>query len=242
MGLIDALKSGGNSLINALRGAKAETVAPTTTQPMAQPLQAPQTPSSTPGLLQALQKPQNPLISALRGVFPATHDISIAPDAPTSTPITKTPMVKTPAVIEQMQPKPIQKTPQAPTTTIRDAIALNETSIIPEAKKYTFTRFSGIKALGRAMGKYQITEGELKDYAEKYLGQKVTAKQFLNSPALQDKYMLAKIERLRSELGMTDDQIFAAHFGGINYNINRKSVQEYIKRGLNHLNNLSKDE
>ena len=39
------------------------------------------------------------------------------------------------------------------------SLGMNETSIIPEENRYTFSQPSGRKALGLALGKYQVTEG-----------------------------------------------------------------------------------
>src|SRR4051812_12898140 len=77
---------------------------------------------------------------------------------------------------------------------IRDAIAHNETR--GETNPYSFFQPSGNKTLGNALGKYQVTEGELGTYAQRFLGQPVTAAAFLASPPLQDKYVNNKIQYL----------------------------------------------
>lgn len=98
-----------------------------------------------------------------------------------------------------------------PTPMIRGAVGNNETG--GEKTPYSFYRFSGNKSLGNALGRYQITEGELKTYAKRLLGQTVTSRQFLSTPKLQDKYMDAKIEYLKAK-GLSVEEILAAHRGG----------------------------
>lgn len=98
------------------------------------------------------------------------------------------------------------------TQRVREAIAHNETRGV-KGDPYIFTKNSGMKSLGRALGRYQITEGELKTYGPKYLGQNVSAEQFLKSRALQDTYMNTKIAKL-SEKGYTPQNIADIHFSG----------------------------
>lgn len=123
---------------------------------------------------------------------------------------------------------------------LKKAIGLNETSIIKgENKKYLSQQFSGKKEIGKAIGKYRVTEAELKTYSERYLGKKVNSEEFRKSPLLQERYIENKIKYLRSR-GYNDDEIFAIHYGGLNYDINRKSVKDYIEKGKKHLNFLTK--
>jgi hypothetical protein len=107
---------------------------------------------------------------------------------------------------------PAQSPQQIQTQKIRDAIAHNETRGVA-GDPYAFYRSSGSKAAGRALGKYQVTEGELKTYSGKYLGQNVTPQQFLASPAYQDNYMNGKIARLSAQ-GYTPHQIADIHRAG----------------------------
>ncbi len=95
---------------------------------------------------------------------------------------------------------------------IRNAIAYNESRGVP-TDPYIFIKDSGNKNLGRALGKYQVTEGELKTYGGKYLGQNVTPQQFLGSRAFQDNYMNGKIARLTAQ-GYTPQQIADIHRAG----------------------------
>ncbi len=106
---------------------------------------------------------------------------------------------------------PAQSPQQVLSQKIRDAIAYNETRGVPNA--YSFSRSSGSKAVGRALGKYQVTEGELKTYGPKYLGQNITPEQFLASSTYQDNYMNGKIARLSAQ-GYTPHQIADIHRAG----------------------------
>jgi len=93
------------------------------------------------------------------------------------------------------------------------SIGMNETSIIPEGERYTFTRDSGKKELGRALGKYQVTEGELKTYGERYLGSPISSREFLENPSFQDRYMSNKAKYLADQ-GYTPQQIADIHYSG----------------------------
>ncbi len=113
------------------------------------------------------------------------------------------------------------------------AIGNNETNVVD--KPYSFKQPSGSKNLGDALGKYQVTSAELANKSTKWLGRKVTDKEFLNSPTLQDKYMEAKVAWLQSK-GLTDAQILAAHRGGYSdfgkINDTIKKYQPYVDKGL----------
>lgn len=104
------------------------------------------------------------------------------------------------------------RAPSVSTDKIRQAIALNETQGVPDP--YTFSRYSGSKIDGRAMGKYQVTEGELKTYAKRYLGTQIAPQQFNASPGLQETYMTNKINNLVKQ-GYTPHQIADIHKEGI---------------------------
>ena len=94
------------------------------------------------------------------------------------------------------------------------AIASNET----EGKKnpYSFRQFSGRKDLGDALGRYQVTEGELKLNSEKFLGKKVSPLEFLTSQNLQDKYIREKY-LYYTKLGYTPQQIADIHNKGFRF-------------------------
>ena len=100
-----------------------------------------------------------------------------------------------------------------------------------EKQPYSFSQSSGKKTQGKALGAYQVTEGELKTYAKKYLGRDVTPKEFLESPKLQDTYMTNKIQRFQNEFGMNLNEIFGAHRGGINGR-NDKEYSKYVDEAL----------
>lgn len=95
----------------------------------------------------------------------------------------------------------------------RAAIQQNETSVVP-GNPYLSKQWSGNPALGYARGAYRVTDGELKSYAAKFLGQPVTPQQFQNSPALQDKYMDGKLQYYAAQ-GYTPQQIADIHNRGI---------------------------
>jgi len=133
-------------------------------------------------------------------------------------------------VLPQGQPQePLKKDP------LIDAIAYNETGVVPEEEKYSFSQPSGNKKLGKALGKYQVTEGELKSYAPRYLGRTVTADEFLSSPEIQDEYMRNKITKLKEQGNSTED-IFRIHRGGVN----AKPTQygDYVRKGLDFVKSI----
>ena len=92
------------------------------------------------------------------------------------------------------------------------AIANNETSVVDNP--YNSKQKSGMTRLGQAMGKYRVTQGELTAYAPRYMGRAVTAKEFQNSPSIQDAYMTGKVKYL-SNLGYTPEQIADIHNKGM---------------------------
>jgi len=129
------------------------------------------------------------------------------------------------------------------------AIANNETGVITARKKdpYAFFQKSGSKALGDALGKYQVTEGELKSYAKQFLGRDVTRKEYLTSPEIQDEYVKNKVKFLKQE-GLTDAQILAVHRYGISgYGdegaLEKKvtRAQPYVAKGLKFLKESTDD-
>jgi hypothetical protein len=130
----------------------------------------------------------------------------------------------------------------------RDAIAFNETSPgVVKGDRYAYNKHSGSNAMGLDMGKYQVTEGELKTYGEQFLGRKVTAKEFLASPELQDQYMDAKITFLTDE-GLTPEEVMAFHRYGMtgwgDPEVRKRKVEkakQYIKNGMAAVNNAMRD-
>ena len=108
--------------------------------------------------------------------------------------------------------------PQAPQTPQLDrekflaALASNETGIIKN-NPYGYSRSSGYKSLGKALGKYQVTEGELKTHGQRYLGQNITPQQFLASTTAQDKYVLNKADYYMKQ-GYTPQQVADIHNKG----------------------------
>lgn len=136
-------------------------------------------------------------------------------------------------------PKEIAVTPEKEPTPDRliEAVAYNETGVIPEGKKYSFSQPSGNEKLGKALGKYQVTEGELKTYAPRYLGEATTTQEFLSNPELQDQYMQGKIDYLRKQ-GYSDEEILAIHRGGIN--APKDKYKPYVDKGMKYLSALGK--
>lgn len=106
-----------------------------------------------------------------------------------------------------------------------------------EKEPYAFRRFSGSKALGDALGAYQITENELKTYGKRFLGKNVSRKEFLSNPKLQDDYMKGKINSLM-ERGLSLEEILASHRRGMS-DLTEKGLADrlqkasrYVKKGL----------
>lgn len=87
--------------------------------------------------------------------------------------------------------KPVLPKPVIDTNKFLKAIATNETGGV-KGNPYQFSQPSGDTSLGKALGKYQVTEGELKTYGKKFLGKNITPQQYLNSPEIQDNYLLGK--------------------------------------------------
>lgn len=94
------------------------------------------------------------------------------------------------------------------------ALAYNETRGV-KTDPYAYSRPSGLPALGRALGTYQVTEGELKSYAKRYLpwAPNITGKQFLASTTAQDNYVGNKYDYYK-KLGYTAQQIADIHRAG----------------------------
>lgn len=101
-----------------------------------------------------------------------------------------------------------------------------------EKEPYKFSRFSNRKDLGNVLGKYQVTEGELKSYSKKYLGKDITTNDFLNNSQLQETYMDNKISDWK-KMGIDLDNIISNHRGGLNSRIeDYKSYIDSVKSFL----------
>lgn len=121
----------------------------------------------------------------------------------------------------------------------RTAMAIKYNETRGEKNPYDFSRFSGSKSLGNALGAYQVTEGELKTYAPKFLGRSVTSEEYQKDPSLQDMYTQAKVSYLRDK-GLNLSQILAAHRGGFS-NLNKindtmSQYKGYVDAGVTAYN------
>jgi hypothetical protein len=134
---------------------------------------------------------------------------------------------------EELKNKTLQ--PKVDFNKLKDAIAHNESR--GESKPYQFRKFSGSKAMGEDLGKYQITTEELRVYSKRFIGKQVTPDEFIASPELQDQYILGKIKNLSSR-GLTPEEILAVHRSGMSdltrESLNRKLKEraDYVKSGL----------
>ena len=128
------------------------------------------------------------------------------------------------------------------TQALIDAIAKNETGGVVLQNPYKFHKPSGSKAMGEDLGKYQITEAELRENAKKFIGRSVTKAEFLADPKLQDDYMKGKIKFL-TDAGVSVDGIIALHSQGMtgygDPKVIERKIQEsnqrrknYVKRAL----------
>lgn len=125
-------------------------------------------------------------------------------------------------------------TPSEVTPKIVDAIAFNETRGVPEGEKYIYRKFSGEEAMGDDTGKYQITEGELAAYSEKFLGFKVGAGVFQNHPEWQDIYIRNKVAFLENE-GLDIHEILALHRYGMTGWGNPVKVREKVLKAAEYI-------
>lgn len=101
--------------------------------------------------------------------------------------------------------KPEGQTPKE--ERIRNAIAQNETSIIPEGEKYTFRKSAGAGTPNNEdLGKYQVTSDELATYAKRYLGRDISPNAFIKDSNAQEVYMSNKVQRFLDE-GYDPEQI-----------------------------------
>jgi hypothetical protein len=126
--------------------------------------------------------------------------------------------------------------PQINTANVLNSIKYNETR--GEKNPYSYSRYSGSSIAGNALGAYQVTQGELNTYGQKFLGKAVTSQQFLSDPQLQDQYMQAKIQH-GLQMGLTLPQIFATHRGGYTHPDNAMvKYKGYVDSALQEYNNL----
>ncbi len=94
-----------------------------------------------------------------------------------------------------------------------NSIGSNETGGV-QGNRYAFSQPSGSSSLGNALGKYQVTEGELKSYGKRFLGQDITPQQYLASTTAQDNYMRGKANYYAGQ-GYSPQEIADIHRKGI---------------------------
>jgi len=82
-----------------------------------------------------------------------------------------------------------------------------------KTSKWSDRKLGPASPLGKDLGKYQITSARLREKSEEFLGRKVTDKEFLNSPELQDKFIKAQI-KWQKKNGLTDEEVLATHRRG----------------------------
>jgi len=115
----------------------------------------------------------------------------------------------------QREPEPVKVQPDN-TEVLASQIANAETR--GEADPYKTAKWSDRRLgpaspLGKDLGKYQITSARLREKSKEFLGRVVTDEEFLASPELQDKFILAQIKWQKSH-GLSDDEILATHRRG----------------------------
>ena len=93
------------------------------------------------------------------------------------------------------------------------ALGMNETGSVKDP--YAFSQPSGNAKYGKALGRYQVTEAELKERGKSYLGGDVPSDLFLKYPGLQDTFIQNKMRDLNQKYGWGPEQIAAAHRGGM---------------------------
>lgn len=123
------------------------------------------------------------------------------------------------------------------------AIAYNETRGV-KTDPYKFRKPSGVKEYGDDMGKYQVTEAELKSWSPEFMGRAITPEQYMEDPKLQDEYNTKKVSKLQ-EIGATPEEIFAMHRGGLTHfmdpEVRKRRVgerREYVDSAIQYLNTL----
>lgn len=111
---------------------------------------------------------------------------------------------------ETIERAPIEKE-KLNTLEIMKAIENNESTAIGD--KYTFHKFSGDKRYGDDLGKYQITSARLREKSKDFIGRKVSDKEFLASPYLQELFIEKQIRWL-ADRGLSPKEILAVHRNG----------------------------
>jgi len=148
------------------------------------------------------------------------------------------------ALVPSMSPKTEQK-PKMDTKKLIEAIGYTESrGQGTDAERYAFSRDSGYKHLGKAIGKYQVTEGEIKDYGEKILGRKITPDEFQKNPQLQEEYMQKKVELMQNDApDATPEELMALHNKGLpgraDPEVRKSKVNEagdYVSTGMRYMN------
>jgi len=79
------------------------------------------------------------------------------------------------------------------------------------------------------LGFYQVSPDTLKSDAKLYLGRDVSVNEFLSSPQLQDEFIRNRIERWRTEFGMSDEEIIKRWNVGIRGDINSERAEDYFR-------------
>lgn len=116
------------------------------------------------------------------------------------------------------------------------ALAKNETGGVPEVQRDSFSKPSGSKALGNDLGRFQVTEGELRDNAQKFLGHPVTSQQFVSDPDAQRAYMTRKVASLLDE-HVPLAGVFALHSQGMSGSKDLGVVDQKIQDSNAYRNN-----
>jgi hypothetical protein len=94
------------------------------------------------------------------------------------------------------------------------AIGQNETNVLPSDERYGSSQDSGVEKLGKTLGIYRVSEGDLSTYGKRYLGREITKDEFLNSPELQNQY-LTNMAQYWFDLGFTPEEIADIHRSGV---------------------------
>lgn len=135
--------------------------------------------------------------------------------------------------------KPTGKYSNQEVSDMMSAIGNNETGGV-KGDRYSYSKFSGNEKMGKDMGYYQVTNGELNSWGKQFMKRKIDTKEWLSSPKLQNDYMRTKIKALAEE-GATPQEIFALHRGGLslyaNPEVRKKKVKErqnYVNKAMNY--------
>lgn len=87
----------------------------------------------------------------------------------------------------------------------------------------------------RAYGRYQVMEGNIGPWTEKYLGQRMTTEEFMNNPEAQDRVVEAKLKESYEKFGTFEDAA-SVWFSGQPYEKAKgrsddyTSVPEYVSK------------